>query len=547
MQDGRRVGAPGVGTAMSEHSRVWVAWVLAAVALGGCGGDDDDGVGCALPGDVGPCGVCTTGGALAGSTDGDTCAYLGVPFAEPPVGELRWEAPVAAGPWEGVRQATDHAPACPQGQLLLAGAGDIDEDCLYLNVHTPAEPADAPLPVMVFIHGGGYTAGAARTFSGRGLVERGPAVVVTVQYRLGPLGFFAHPELDATRPDAPAGSDGIRDQQLALRWVQDNIAAFGGDPENVTLFGESAGSSAVNVHLVSPRSAGLVHRFIMESGAAISGVRNGIEPIPVAQMHAVTQAMAADLCPAADDVMACLREVPAETLMGWSGGVDAGVTVDWVPVIEGQGGVLPKHPDVLMASGDFNPGEIIIGTNHNEHALFVLTGDSSSANAAELRAFLEAEFGDDVEELLSLYLPDGDDAGAADAHIALMTDVRFRCVSRRLAVAASGMDRDVYLYSFEHGPAQHGDELVYVFGDDYYTIEIAKTLLGPIDPDLTDAIQRYWLSFATDGDPNTDGLAAWPRYTAAADPHLVLQPSPRAGSGLQSAQCDFWDAYLARH
>jgi para-nitrobenzyl esterase len=494
---------------------------------------------CEEDGSSAPCRACTHQGLVQGMSDRASCEYLGIPYAQPPVGDRRFTAPQPANSWTGVRQATAYGAACIQG-MDLSGSSELSEDCLFINIWTPMTSPPEPLPVMVYIYGGGYNGGATNTYAGLDLSEAGPAVVVSMNYRVGALAFFAHPELDRERGVEPSGSDGIRDQQLALRWVKDNIASFHGDPNNVTLFGESAGASSVGIHLVSPGSRGLVQRYILESGVATRGVANGIAPVTRDEMYARTQQMATDLCPSASNVIACLRGLPATELMAWasSGGAGGSGGLGWVPVVEGPGGVLPDTPDALMEAGDFNPGEIIVGTNANEYGLFALLRGSATS-VADMRARVEASHPDAVDEIMAIYAPNASVA-ANQAYVTLMTDVMFRCASRSFARLASANQRSVYLYSFEQGSAWHSDELVYVFG--YFSLGVL-----PPAASLQAAIRGYWLNFAATGDPNGGGLPVWPKYDTASDRHMTLVDPPAAGSGLQKGACDFWDGYLASH
>jgi para-nitrobenzyl esterase len=537
--------------------------VLAALAC--TDGDDDDGSAGAVDASVGgtdggggtggggqipeceggeadpaSCLACARQGLVQGKLTEQTCEYLGIPYAKPPVGELRWTAPQPADSWSGTLEATEFGTTCVQGvgfgDLLAGGASEKSEDCLSLNVWTPVTPSSDALPVMVFIHGGGYSSGATNTYPGYGLSEKGPVVVVSMNYRLAALAFFAHPDLDAERPDKPSGSDGIRDQQLALQWVQDNIASFGGDPDNVTVFGESAGASSVCIHMVSPLSRGLARRYIMESGTCLGGVASGIGGAPREEMYALTGLMADELCPGAADPIQCLRALPAEEVMTWVPPADAtGSELEWRPVIEGEGGVLPEHPADLIESGDFTKGEVIIGTNKNEYGLFqILRGGAQSME--ELRSRIETSFGDRAEEIMAVYAPD-ENTDPNQAYIDLMTDIQFRCGSRRLARMVADQGGKVYLYSFEQGLAMHASELPYVF---YPAMAVPES-----DMALIDAMQQYWTSFAVDGDPNGEGLVEWPVYDTAGDRHLILAVPVSAGSDHRRAECDFWDSYLS--
>jgi para-nitrobenzyl esterase len=484
------------------------------------------------------CFACTVQGWLEGVREADACSYRGVPYAKPPLGPLRFAPPEAAEGWTGVRLANAFGAACVQGLagFDLSGTETKSEDCLFVNVWSPSAAPATPLPVMVFIHGGGYAAGATNTFSGIALSSKGPVVVVSMNYRLGALGFFAHPDLDMTRADRPSGADGIRDQQLALRWVKDNIAAFHGDPNNVTLFGESAGASSICVHLVSPGSRQLANRFILESGVCTRGVANAIEVAGRANVYAKTQRLADALCPDAGDEIACLRGLPAADVMSWTPTGDGGVatTIDWAPMVENDGGVLPDYPTALIDRGEFNRGSVIVGTNANEYGVF----QPPPLSADDYRTRVEAQFGERAADVLGQY----EALASSDpyrAYVTLMTDITFRCPTREFAQLLADHDSNVYLYSFEQGTAVHGDELAYVFGEGRYTLAVGTPV-----PALVDRMQRYWTSFALDGDPNSTDLPDWPAYRSSNDRHLRLVDPPEASNALARDACNFWDSYL---
>lgn len=492
-----------------------------------------------------PCAACTYQGLLSGMVESQSCAYLGIPYAKPPKDALRFAPPEAAAGWSGVRDATKFGPGCVQGPGLdLSFASSTGEDCLYLNVWAPTKAPAKQLPVMVFIHGGWFVAGAPNLYDFTGLGEKGPVVVVSVNYRLGALGFFAHPDLDKQRPGKPSGSDGIRDQQLALQWIHDNIATFSGDPNNVTVFGQSAGASSVGVHVVSPGTRGLAHRFIMESGAPtrnpstpIAPYRDSIAALPRDRMYQVTKQMAADLCPSAGDPIACLRALPADTLMKWVPSSSSSASVNWAPVVEGPNGVLPDTPDALLSSGKFNDGPIVIGSNKNEWSLFA--DASTPATLADLNTQVQALFPDSVDQVMALYAPNGT-ADIKQAYITMMSDAVFRCPVRSFARLASAHDHDVYLYSFEEGPAPHAGELGYLIDYGLFTLTFPA-------PAMVDAIQGYWTNFARSGDPNGGSLTKWPKYDVTSDQNLKLVNPPDVATGLEKAACDFWDGYVAKH
>jgi para-nitrobenzyl esterase len=514
---------------------------------GGAGGSSGSGPGApdaggagpdAGPGDADrqPCELDTPLGRVTGKSVEGTCQYLGIPYAKPPVGALRFAPPEPAGGWQGVRDATVYGAACMQRASLLPGGMNVSEDCLSLNVFTfDASPA-AKLPVMVFIHGGGYTLGSSSTYDGRLLSQKGPVVVVTINYRLGALAFFAHPELDKERTSAPSGSDGIRDQQLALRWVHDNISAFHGDEDNVTVFGESAGSGSASLLLVSPASRDLAHRFILESGVSI-GTGFGVSSRDAG--YALSTQMASALCAGAPDVMACLRAKPAQELVDWTDATGGLFGAAWAPVIEGtSGGVLPDTPQKLIAAGNYNvTATIMAGTTKNEWGLFLMPvlGGMPITTAAQFKANLAQEFGERAAEVEAQY-PVASDAEANDVHIRLMTDMLFRCPTRLLARLTTPNGNKFYLYSYEEGAAYHGDELAYVFGMPGF---FGMTPL----PELVAATQGYWTRFATTGDPNGANMPIWPAYDTSSDQHLVLKNPPSSGSGLSKSDCDFWDRF----
>jgi para-nitrobenzyl esterase len=486
--------------------------------------------------DVRPCRLTLPLGQVNGELVESTCQYLGLPYGKPPVGPLRFAPPEPAGGWEGVRDATAFGPSCMQRASVVPGGSNMSEDCLSLNVYAPASASAEKLPVMVFIHGGGYTLGGSSAYEGRLLSQRGPVVVVTINYRLGALAFFAHPALDEERPSAPSGSDGIRDQQLALRWVKDHIAAFDGDPDNVTVFGESAGSGSASLLLVSPASRDLANRFILESGVSIG---SGFGTTSRDAGYTLGTAMASALCAGAPDVIACLRAKPAEELVDWTGGATGPFGAAWAPVIEGRaGGVLPDTPQNLIVNDDYNrAATIIAGTTKNEWGLFMqpILGGMPLTTIAEFKANVAAQFGPRAPEVEAQY-PVASDAEANDVYIRLVTDMVFRCPTRLLARLTTARGSKFFLYSFEEGAAYHADELAYVFGTPgFFGME-------PV-PALVSAVQGYWTGFAKTGDPNGPERPLWPAYETSTDQHLVLKNPPYAGSGLAKSECDFWDRF----
>ena len=501
------------------------------------GGGSDGGTADA---DLQPCELDTQLGRVQGKLVsgplGGTCQFLGIPYGKPPVGALRFAPPEPYGGWQGVRDATTFGPSCMQRASVVPGGATMSEDCLSLNLYMPNHGL-SEMPVMVFIHGGGYTLGSSNTYDGTLLSAKGSNLVVTINYRLGAFGFFAHSELDGQRTAAPSGSDGIRDQQLALRWVKDNISAFRGSPANVTLFGESAGSGSASLHLVSPGSRDLARRFILESGVSVG---TGFGTSSRDAGYALATAMASELCAGMPDVIACLRAKPAQDLVDWTGGATGLFGAPWAPVIEGRaGGVLPDSPQNLITNNDYNrAAEIIAGTNKNEWGLFQmpLLGGMPITTVAQFKATVAQQFGARAAEVEAQYVV-ATDTEANDVFIRLMTDMLFRCPTRLLARLTSQRGTTFYLYSFEEGTAYHADELPYVFG--------TPGFFGMVPtPPLVDFMQAYWTSFAESGVPLGDGLPLWNKFLIGSEVHLVLKnPTISSGSELAKSDCDFWDRF----
>lgn len=475
--------------------------------------------------------VITGAGALRGAAAGGTFTYKGVPYAAPPVGELRWRAPEPHACWSGERDATQFGPECPQ---LDEGAVVGDEDCLTLNVWAPAAPPSPPAPVMVFIHGGGNSAGSSSEpyYDGRELAERGGAVVVTINYRIGQLGWLAHPALSAERPEGVSGNWGLLDQVAALRWVQAEIAAFGGDPAKVLVFGESAGGRNVCTLVATPAAAGLFQRALVQSGSC-----GFLEALAEAEAYGGMVATAAG-CDGAADVAACLRGLDAATIAATlPSDVGALAGSDYNPIVDGV--VLPEMPVDALAAGTHHHAPFAIGANADE------TGREAPAIATveEYEALVRAQFGGLGDAILAQY-PAAAYPTPRKAYVALTSDARFICPSRRFArAAAAGQAEPVWRYLFAHAPgplgAVHGLELVYLFRT--FAVIPGYT---PTAADLavSDAMIGWWSRFAAAGDPNGAGPAAWPEYASdGSDRTLVIDDPPASVDGIRAAQCDFWD------
>ncbi|HEX5062227.1 MAG TPA: carboxylesterase family protein [Kofleriaceae bacterium] len=470
--------------------------------------------------------VMTTSGLVHGAVANETFAYKRVPFAAPPMGELRYAPPQPPACASGEIDATALGPVCPQ---LDNGAFVGDEDCLHLNIWTPSAPAGAPRPVMVWIHGGGNSIGSAvyPIYDGRRLAEVGDAIVVTTNYRLGQLGFLA-------LGGDGAGVYGMLDQIAALQWVRDNIAAFGGDPSNVTIFGESAGARDVCSLVASPAAKGLFHRAIMESGSC--------KALPTRTAAEQTAAQVATTVGCAAGDVACFRALPAETIIRANASDISGLSSGaYQPMIDGV--VQTDQPDNVIAAGAHSHVPFVVGANADE------TGNSAPAimTEAQYDALVHSQLPMAIADMALQQYPASAYPTPRAAYVRLTTDARFVCPAREIARAAdAGQSDAVYRYFFQYRAsplgAVHGLDVPYVFG----TFDGIETPNGnPYTPTATDlalsaSIQGYWTRFARTGDPG--GTPAWPLY-GAADPTLVFDATVSTTDGIRTAHCDFWQPF----
>jgi para-nitrobenzyl esterase len=472
--------------------------------------------------------VSTKLGKVAGKQEGDIRTFLGIPFAAPPVGPLRWREPMPAASWKGVRQATSFGPHCMQApffeDMIFRDPGP-SEDCLTLNVWTPAKDKAAKLPVMVWIYGGGYQGGSTSEArqDGKVLAENG-VIVVTMNYRLGIFGFFTHPALTAESPNKASGNYGLLDQTAALRWVKENIAAFGGDPSNVTLFGESAGSFAVSSHMASPVDKGLFQKAIGESGGAFSKSTLGMKSRIDAE---VKDAEFANKVYHAD-TLEQLRAIPAQELLDRATKPAASKElVRFSPVIDGY--LLPESVPAIFAAGKQNDLPLLAGWNHDEGGVL------SKSTVESFQASVNKQFGDDAPKVLAAYTA-ASDAEAIRAASDLTAD-SFIAYStwKWLEAQATTGKQPIYRFRFDEvvpadpfhtagDSAYHSGEIAYVFGSQHLLTDFKWT---PEDQALSKQMQQYWSNFAKTGDPNGAGLPTWPKYNAATGwqvMHLGAQP-----------------------
>jgi para-nitrobenzyl esterase len=499
--------------------------------------------------------VQTEQGALHGLEAHGIEKFLGIPYAAPPIGPLRWMPPQPHVKWSGVFNATEFGSHCAQTARVV-GTPSSSEDCLFLNVYSPIGTSRKLVTdstqaqngneargraVMVWLHGGAFTAGESDDFDASDLADVGDVIVVTINYRLGVLGFLAHPALTAESPDHASGNYGILDQQLALNWVQQNIGAFGGDPGNVTIFGQSAGGLSVLANMASPGARGLFHRAIIQSGAyelllpsLITGEAQGTE--------------FASNVECIDQTAQCLRSLTVETLLANQISVS--------PVVDGF--VLPLSLQTAAATGQFSRIPVINGSNHDEarfmYAMNELAGQTVSS--AEYPATVIRGFGPQAGPLILAQYPVTAYVDADEALASIETDSTFACTAR-LADQALSAYVPVFAYEFndEHAPeiflppvsypygAAHESELQYLFAAEdlsHLSGRVPQFHLG--QPSLSKAMMRYWVQFAKSGNPNGPQTPNWARYAVGADEFQALAPFAIAAESTFASthHCEFW-------
>lgn len=473
--------------------------------------------------------------------------YLGIPYAEPPVGELRWKAPQQLD-FPDNFEATTAGSSCPQTPSVF-GIPSVSEDCLYLNVYKPKSAGSfwgkIKKPVMVWIHGGAFTYGEGHTYDPEKLVEEG-VVVVTVNYRLGALGFMAHPALTA-EGQGSSGNYGLMDQQAALQWVQDNIERFGGDPDRVTIFGESAGGLSVHSQIASPKAAGLFNGAIIQSGAY------ALAQPTLQQWEYLGAGLAAAMgCP--DQSLSCLRSLSVEQILA---NQDPG-PVGWLPVVDGD--VLPQTVQAALQKGEFNKVPVIEGTTRDEYSLFTalsfdLVGNPVTADNY-YTAIAQAGIPVDAVPAVASFYPLSAYGSPGEAVTALGTDFLFACNSLS-SIKLLSQHVPTYGYefddpnapqttlppvSFSYG-AYHSSEIQYLLGTNGQPQGI---YLNDEQKQLSDAMVRYWTSFAKYRTPNLSGAPIWIRYGNNYELMKSLKPTgpETINNFAQTHQCDLWSAVL---
>jgi len=478
-------------------------------------------------------------GLVSGVAADGVVAYKGIPYAAPPVGDLRWRAPQPVTPWTDVRAADAYGHDCMQ-EPFPSDAAPLGtppaEDCLYVNVWAPEKPASAKLPVMAWIHGGGFVNGGASpaVYDGRHFARRG-VVFVSFNHRLGRFGFFAHPALSSESPKGPLGNYGYLDQIAALKWVQKNVGAFGGDPGNVTVFGESAGGGSVNTLMVSPLARGLFHKAIVESGGGRAG---GImTPRTLKEAEAVGVAFAKLVGVTGEDAaaLAALRKLPDPDLVRGLNMASMGQQRDtWAgPMIDGQ--IVAEEPETAFRAGRQARIPYLVGANNREFGFMPLPPHAVEG--------MLARFGADKDAVVAAYDPEKT-GNMGEIGVGVMSDGAMVEPARLLARLASAAGQPTYAYRFSYVAssirkdvkgALHATEIPFVF-------ETVRAKYGdattPEDEAIASAINAYWVSFARTGDPNGDGRPKWPAYTAAGD---VVMDFAVTGP---AAKADPWKARL---
>ncbi|MBX3192651.1 MAG: carboxylesterase family protein [Labilithrix sp.] len=481
--------------------------------------------------------VTTAEGDVRGSVDGETRVFKAIPFAAPPVGELRWRPPAPVTPWQGVRDGGSFSSACTQ--LDPRGVRTIgSEDCLYLNVWAPRAATSEPLPVLFWMHGGDNVIGSATepSYDARQLAEGARAVVITINYRLGAFGFLAHPAFARENEHGSTGNYAVLDAIAALQWVQRNVAAFGGDPARVLVFGQSAGASNTCALVGSPLAKGLFSRAMMLSLAC-----HILAPGVVASTNASVERHLG--CEGAADVAACLRSQSARDVARLPGAslVASEVPADYYETIDGW--VLPDHPETTMSRGKHNEVPMILGTTRDEYQSVIdLMLAKPVETEAELREIVTRWFGARAANALLPLYPFASYASGRDALVAIVSDHAMHCPTRRAARAAvRGQRAPVFRYLFSQVPtagagaaygAAHGLDVDYVFRT------FRSVTPTPEDLAFAEALVATIGRFAATGDP---GDARWPRYDLATDPYVVLRSSPEIAHGLRAKACDLWD------
>ena len=496
--------------------------------------------------------VQVTGGAIRGTEVGGLNQYLGIPYTAPPVGDLRWAPPAPVVSWEGIRDASAPGPICPQRKGVSGVAfydpppgtpmPEQNEDCLTLNVWSKATRTDEARPVMVWIHGGGLVAGSSTHLGGRLLAEKG-AVVVSFNYRLGQLGFFAHPELSAENTKGVSGNQGFRDQIQALQWVRDNIEKFGGDPYNVTIFGESSGGTSVAVLQASPLARGLFHRAIGQSGAPFHPMRHRTQDYtfaPSGESNGLRFG-AALVGGQADQSLAALRKAPADKIHEVTQSSQAFRVYEYFAMVDGE--VLVEDVATTFANGHQADVPTLVGSTSDESSVPV--DHLATIMGTGVKGFnrFVASMLPEVRDDIPTYYPAATDDQAMQSWRDLLNNLNFNYPMRAWARGMQSLRSDAYLYWFslrppvpnaDHLGAFHGSFQMYLFGD------LKAFSAKPTDADrrFSEMLAETWVRFARTGNPNGGSLPDWPAFTAENEAYMELGAHLKAGDNLEMPRVD---------
>ena len=490
------------------------------------------------------CGIQTvtvTGGTVQGTNADNIAIFKGIPFAAPPVGDLRWRPPAPVAAWEGVKQADAFGQACMQAEGSMGNTAPVSEDCLSLNVWTPASNANEKKPVIVWIHGGGFSGGSTSTpmYDGTGFAKKG-TVFVSLAYRLGPYGFLAHPEL-SKETGRGSGSFGLEDMVVGLQWVEKNISQFGGDPANVTIFGHSAGCGAVSMLVASPVTQGLFHRAICMSGGSFAPLQQVGENSPgmsipsLATAEATGEALLGILGVA--DIKAA-RALGADRIQAAVTGGEGAMR--FRPTADGY--VVSRDLYSLYEAGKFNDMPILIGHASDETAAF---GGPQTVTPEEFRNQIQSQYGAVAVDLLAAYPHATNEAAAKAARgVRNMSSFDWNTWAWANQQSRHGHGK-VYNYYFDyHAPtvtgAGHGSDVPFAF----QTLAGRRSEPTIADHELAGMISSYFVNFATSGDPNGPGLPEWPAFTGDKPVVMLFDAEPAAEAVPDLDKLKIFDRYM---
>ena len=521
-------------------------WVLAFLFIGGCADQETEATVTPITTQVS-----VTGGLIEGNLDEDGLkTYMGIPYVAPPIDDLRWAPPEPALPWKSVRDAKVVGPACMQPEGLggdfYGDTGiEMDEDCLFVNVWTRAENEEDRLPVMVWIHGGALVTGQGSIYPGNLLTSKG-VILVTVNYRLGRFGFFAHPELTDENPNKVSGNQGLRDQIASLKWVRDNIERFGGDADNVTIFGESAGSLSMSLLQASPLAKGLFHKVIGESGGAFQPMtyRDQVKNYSPMHSEAIGEKFGTALANSQGNIsLEEMRGYSQEELMVAFNSDPIFSDYNHLAIVDGE--VIPEEVSTIFEKGLQADVPVMIGSNSDEGTAFIPIFKSIFGQGVEgFRNYIaSSSLSEIANDKLEKEYPSNNDEQAEDSWAQLMADEIFTYPMRAWARSMESVSSDAYLYWFTWVPpvensdelgSFHAAEIGYVFGN----LELFGAKPTEADQEFSDMMSTIWTQFAKTGNPNGPGLPEWHPYTSDNEAYVELGPNTGPGSELRIAKID---------